>query len=398
MTLTTQYAARDVSLVSGGPRLFEQFARDYLREEPRFQHVANAVEPFLSRMQTWVGIQYKGKLVATTPLMDDSALPPRGNERIKSTSGIHPFVRDENAAYALFNVIGEKYGHATRDADVRVPVGGESVQRMFAVVGVEKALAEHGYVVEARHPRLFDLQGQLYPVNEYGTATQARLAQFPEGAGLIDDIERTVVRKTNGKVLLPQEMKEHVERVGRENYIARLEPKDVQGALAVHKRTFTVYGTYPIEDVLPRMATDRSPTAPIAVMARERTRHGIGRVTGLVVLEKYPYGFVEITDVCSVDPETGKVISNGSALAMVHEAARIATGEGYVMGYSDNVPLRGMNSLSRRVGHQFVGVHPVQVALSTEELEQKIGRQPTYVDLLIWSGSIQFDKSLVKSS
>lgn len=353
------------------------------------------VGPYKERLQNWLGVRDGNKILAITPYMDNSAdFGKGGNRRVKPSSEITPFSVDPEAAYAMVETWEKAFPNATRYGNIRVPVVDEETQKGLGVVGVAEALRRRGYHVEAVNRNLFYVAGRHHDVEDFAKVDPQRLTLFPErDLDWFKKIEERIQAKESN--FDPEKARRVLERVQETHVLKQAQPKDVPGLVYVLKQTFPFYGTYNLDEVMPKLvAAQFSGSAPSLVYVAERIRDG--KIDTTVTIERSPFRFGELTDVAALDPNTGHVKTNGTGFTLSYVALRHAADMGMKMWWTDAVPAPEMNSLASNLGGSYDGQHIATVKLLTRQIKDRHfpNHDPLVMDLFVHSGPTELLKRI----
>lgn len=385
LSATTSYRSPLASLTPFvGTNNFRDF--DEFTQQHGLGHVYTEVEPYAGRLPNWLGVRDGSKILAITPYQDDSADFGKGNRRVKPSSEITPFAVDPEAADALVETWENTFPNATRYGNIRVPVVNESTQKGLGVVGVAEALRRRGYTVEAVNSGLFYVAGQHRDVEDFAKVDPERLELFPErNESWFKKIEEQVNSRVD--VFDPEKARKVLERVQESHKLRQAQPKDVPGLVYVLKETFPFYGTYNLDEAMPRLvAAQSSGAVPSLVYVAERIRDG--KIDATVTIERSPFRFGELTDVAALDPDTGHVKTNGVGFTLSYVALSHAASMGMKSWWTDAVPAPEMNNLASRLDGTYDGMHVATVKLLTKQIKARHfpNHNPLVMDLFVHSG------------
>ncbi|MBI4176756.1 MAG: hypothetical protein HY516_00150 [Candidatus Aenigmarchaeota archaeon] len=390
LALETSYRTGSSALTPFvGTGNFDDFRR--FADQHGLGAVYEEIAPYAGRLPNWLGVKDGSRILAITPYQDDSADFGRGgNRRVKPSSEITPFAVDPEAAKAMVGTWERSFSNATRYGNIRVPAGGEDVQKRLAVVGVSDALKNRGYVAEAKNAGLYFVGGHFYDVEDFAKVDPERRALFPErDEEWFKAIKQQVESRENN--FNPALAKRVLERVQETHMLRQAQLKDVSGLVYVLKTTFPFYGTYPLDEAMPKMVAaqfDGSPT-PSLVYVAERIKDG--KIDATVTVERSPFRFGELTDVAALDPDTGHVKTNGTGFSLSYMALRHAARMGMRTWWTDAVPAPEMNSLANKLGGEWAGQHVTTVKLLTRQIKERHfpNHDPLVMDLFVHNGPLE---------
>ncbi|MBI2085695.1 MAG: hypothetical protein HYT71_04240 [Candidatus Aenigmarchaeota archaeon] len=348
------------------------------------------IAPYGDKLQHWLGIRDGKKILAITPYQDDSADFGKGNRRVKPSSEITPFAVDPEAADALVKTWEDAFPNATRYGNVRVPVASGPGQKKLAIAGVADALRKHGYLVEADNDSMFFIAGHYFDVKDLAKVSPERLALFPER----DEEWFTKLQHQVASIeseFNPALAKKALERIKESHYLRQAELRDVPGLLHVLKETFPFYGTYDLAEVMPKLVDAQFNGSSVPSLVYVAERKSDGAIDATVTVERSPFRFGELTDVAALNPDTGRVKTNGVGFALSYEALRHAGRMGMKTWWTDAVPAPEMNSLAKKLGGSYAGTHVATVKLLTRQIKARHfpNHDPLVMDLFIHNGPVE---------
>ncbi|MBI3413502.1 MAG: hypothetical protein HY051_05490 [Candidatus Aenigmarchaeota archaeon] len=386
MTTTTYNRSLTPFVGTGNFRDFQRFA-----DQHGLGEIYAEVEPYKDKLQHWLGVRDSVKILAITPYQDDSAdFGKGGNRRVKPSSEITPFSVDPDAADALVEAWESPFPNASRYGNIRVPKVGENVQKELGVVGVAEALRKHGYKIEAANNGLFYVAGRSFDVEDYAKVGPERLELFPErDEEWFREIEKRI--RSEAPEFNPDKARKVLGRLQETHSLRPAKPEDVHGLVAVLESTFPFYGTYSLKETMPKLVKDQYNRSGVSSLVYVADRKNDGKIVATVTVERSPFRFGELTDVASLDPETGDVKTNGLGFALSYMALRHAARNGMETWWTDSVADNGMTDLAGKLDGHYDGIHRTTVKLLTRQMKNRHFREkdPLVMDLFVFSGPTQ---------